>query len=554
MPLQIRRGTAAERNALSSPLVIGELLYVTDQGKLYIGDGTSLGGPDIAGASNQGGKGLLISGFTSEEAQDATRDLFNNGTHSNITFNYDDSANSMSAVIDLASYNGNVTINGTITADAFRGDYKGSIFADDSSLMIDANNGLVVGPIDTSNIDVKTGLAGSSPVNIISALANPLTPPVLAFRRSRGTINSPTTTINGDVNLNIIGYGYDGTQFISSAGIFGQIDGAVSTGITPGRLAFVTTDTTGSFTTKVTIDNTGRLSVLGGGAEFFNLGSTSAGNSVIALRRTRGSITVPTVVSVNDQIFNLSASAYDGNTYTPAAVIGASVDSTVSSGIVPGLLYFGTANAAGSLATRLTIDSTGRTTALFGLSTDVNVADANAFSSLNSHTSTTLSSNINLRRSRGTTVAPATILSNDYLYNLNWQGFDGASFVTGVQLRGRAIGTVSTGNVQGQLQFRFRNTAGVLNTAIFADAENVEFRVPFGNPQIEIEENNINGLSSNEDIRINPSGTGTIDIVVPTQLTVGSAGAASALPATPSTYFKIKVDGVDYVVPAYAVA
>ena len=34
----------------------------------------------------------------------------------------------------------------------------------------------------------------------------------------------------------------------------------------------------------------------------------------------------------------------------------------------------------------------------------------------------------------------------------------------------------------------------------------------------------------------------------------GSAGVASPLPATPTTYFKIKVNGTEYVVPAYAVA
>jgi hypothetical protein len=34
----------------------------------------------------------------------------------------------------------------------------------------------------------------------------------------------------------------------------------------------------------------------------------------------------------------------------------------------------------------------------------------------------------------------------------------------------------------------------------------------------------------------------------------GAAGVASALPVTPATYFKIKVNGIEYVVPAYAVA
>jgi hypothetical protein len=38
------------------------------------------------------------------------------------------------------------------------------------------------------------------------------------------------------------------------------------------------------------------------------------------------------------------------------------------------------------------------------------------------------------------------------------------------------------------------------------------------------------------------------------QTTVGGAGPADALPATPETYIKVTVDGTDYVFPAYAVS
>lgn len=36
-----------------------------------------------------------------------------------------------------------------------------------------------------------------------------------------------------------------------------------------------------------------------------------------------------------------------------------------------------------------------------------------------------------------------------------------------------------------------------------------------------------------------------------TQTTVGSAGAAAALPATPSKYLRIALDDVEYVIPCY---
>jgi hypothetical protein len=66
--------------------------------------------------------------------------------------------------------------------------------------------------------------------------------------------------------------------------------------------------------------------------------------------------------------------------------------------------------------------------------------------------------------------------------------------------------------------------------------------------------NKITTLTSNEDLEIDPAGTGTLNITVPTQSTVGSAGGANAVPATPTTYFKIKVNGVEYVIPAFAVS
>jgi hypothetical protein len=67
-----------------------------------------------------------------------------------------------------------------------------------------------------------------------------------------------------------------------------------------------------------------------------------------------------------------------------------------------------------------------------------------------------------------------------------------------------------------------------------------------------IDTNKIASFSSNADIVIEPQGTGTVDFKVPAQSTVGSAGGASALPATPTGYFTIKVNGSTFVVPYYA--
>ena len=64
--------------------------------------------------------------------------------------------------------------------------------------------------------------------------------------------------------------------------------------------------------------------------------------------------------------------------------------------------------------------------------------------------------------------------------------------------------------------------------------------------------NTITGRTTNADLVVQTQGTGTVDFKVPTQSTVGAAGAASALPANPSGYIEFKINGTAYVMPYYA--
>jgi len=128
MPLQIRRGTEAERIAMVPKLAQGELLWITDDKKLYIGDGTTASSALVP-----------VTGFTAEDAEDAAALLFlTSPTHSGISFFYDDLAGKLTATVDLSNY------TGVIKADAF----KGSVFADDGStiggkLLVDAVAGSI---------------------------------------------------------------------------------------------------------------------------------------------------------------------------------------------------------------------------------------------------------------------------------------------------------------------------------------------------------------------------------------------------------------------------
>lgn len=113
MPLLLRRGTNAERLTIT-PLE-GELIYTTDTKQLFVGDGVSTGG-NIISAS------LSPSGLGSD--------------------------------LDLNNYKiygtGNIDITGSINASSgiygsFIGDLKGSVFADDSTQLVDSVNGILRG-------------------------------------------------------------------------------------------------------------------------------------------------------------------------------------------------------------------------------------------------------------------------------------------------------------------------------------------------------------------------------------------------------------------------
>ncbi len=97
MPLQIRRGTELQRTSMTQPLAVGELLFVTSPtNRIYVGDGTTLGG-------------IAVTGYTDENAQDAVAPMFTGGSHSGINFVYNDASNIINATVDLSNYNGTIS-------------------------------------------------------------------------------------------------------------------------------------------------------------------------------------------------------------------------------------------------------------------------------------------------------------------------------------------------------------------------------------------------------------------------------------------------------------
>jgi hypothetical protein len=156
--------------------------------------------------------------------------------------------------------------------------------------------------------------------------------------------------------------------------------------------------------------------------------------------------------------------------------------------------------------------------------------------------------NIGFRRARGTLSVPIALNSGDKIADLVFFGYSGTSYLESVRL---SVDSDLPSN--GKATFKILNNQGgsmVENFSVDGDGfVNINARLQVAG--LSLRENNISSINSNDDIVLDPNGSGTVDFMVPSQTTVGSSGAASPLPAAPTKYIKIKLDGVEYVIPAY---
>ncbi len=78
---------------------------------------------------------------------------------------------------------------------------------------------------------------------------------------ARGTFAAPATVVDANTLLLQQVRGHDGTSFRDSSAISFKVDGTVSTGIVPGRIAFSTANTSGTLTENMTINSSGNVGI-----------------------------------------------------------------------------------------------------------------------------------------------------------------------------------------------------------------------------------------------------------------------------------------------------
>lgn len=159
-------------------------------GSYFIGNGSQLTGVTAAPANifniiNTTGSPLIIA--------DSPNDTLNFTFGNNITI----TGNSVTDTLDF-SFSESPTFTGTVTATTFVGDLKGSVFADDSTLMVDAiDNKLFAGEmVATGNVTANYFLGnGSLLTGVITSVSN----------ITNGTSNVQISAANGNVSFNVDG-------------------------------------------------------------------------------------------------------------------------------------------------------------------------------------------------------------------------------------------------------------------------------------------------------------------------------------------------------------
>ena len=167
------------------------------------------------------------------------------------------------------------------------------------------------------------------------------------------------------------------------------------------------------------------------------------------------------------------------------------------------------------------------------------------------------SRNINISRSRGSVAVPSAVLTGDDLTDIVFTGYGTSSYVPGASISVVVVDPApSNTSMLSKIVFSGNNGNGtsLQENIVIESSGQLTLNYGLSTGSLRLFENNISTLNSNDDIVLDPSGTGVVDFVVGEVSAAGAAGVASALPITPATYFKIKVNGTTYVVPAYAVA
>lgn len=296
MALKLRRGSDVERQAITPEA--GEPIWV-DNNTLYVGDGSTAGGIKITGDINADLATASIGALSDVDTSSVGHvpsdgdsliwhDSMNHWMPGTPSLTLDDISNvnltsNPPTTGQVLSWSGTEWVPQTaLIGSTFDGDVTGSVFADDSSVLVDGVNNLLVGNIDSTTADIDTVNAGNATItdtltvkvtdvqtiNMAADTEEPLLKltsetntgtfgnPIISvnnhhagtysqeitFSRSAGTAASPTAASSGDYVGSLTFRVHDGDDFTSLAAMHVVADAVTGTDDVASKIDFYTRD------------------------------------------------------------------------------------------------------------------------------------------------------------------------------------------------------------------------------------------------------------------------------------------------------------------------
>lgn len=302
--LRIKRGTKTQLQ--STPGYIpaeGELVYTTDSKEVFVGDGNTTGGIPVSVSTQN------LEDLGNVQALAAQKD-------------------------QILVYNG----SNWAATDNPQLDVRGNIYGDDSTLLVDAINGKIVGPIETTSI--------TSSGNIVGDLIGDVTGSVTG-----SVVGDTTGTHFGDVVGNVTGDVVGSLFADDSTVLIDSVSGIISGRIETDQLVAINNPAPAPSNT-ITIKA---------------LCANGATGPKIRFEGHRTSLDNPDPViggTTGDAMMDLHGLGYDGTQMTLGGQIKIAVDldETVSNGVVPGRILLIPQSTSGNVtaAQVLTWNSKGR--------------------------------------------------------------------------------------------------------------------------------------------------------------------------------------------------
>jgi hypothetical protein len=224
--------------------------------------------------------------------------------------------------------------NRLVVADVFgtiNGDVRGSVFADDSTILVDGIDG---------NIPASV-LTGTASINVIGNTTG---------LHTGNVVGNVVGTLDGDLT---------GSVFSDDSGVI--IDG-INNVITTNSLDAATLRISGTDE----LGNRGGIRIITGGSgsenyDMFNIFSyhnDATNPSLSSVIRGRGTPAVPTAIQDNDPIHAQLFAGLDSNgDNLPAVIVKVSTEGSTSAGIIPGVYEILVTDSAGNMATAFKVDS-----------------------------------------------------------------------------------------------------------------------------------------------------------------------------------------------------